>query len=158
MLTRPVSAKSLSTKLRLKKEWGMSLIEIMVILIFVSVTLVVGINMVVAQESDNEKIIRKARDGLMLINNGVGAYVFDTGKPAPKNQKELSLLVDEGYFKKLPVDPWGHDYQYNYPAVQSGKVFDLFSLGPDGVVSDDDIVNWDLYGTRAIRYAQALEK
>ncbi len=150
--------KVVSTELRLKKEQGMSLIEVIVILIFVSVTLVVGIKMVDAQESDDEKMIREARDGLTLINNGVGAYVFDTGKPAPKNQQELSILVDEGYFKKLPIDPWGHDYQYHYPAVQSGKVFDLFSLGPDGIVSDDDIVNWDLYGTRAIRYAQALEK
>ncbi len=150
--------KVMSTELTLKREQGMSLIEIMIILIFVSVTLVVGIKMVDAQESDDEKMIRKARDGLMLINNGVGAYLFDTGKSVPKSQQALSVLIDEGYFEKLPIDPWGHDYQYNYPAVESGKVFDLFSLGPDGVVSEDDIVNWDLYGKRAIRYAQALKK
>ncbi len=139
------------------KERGISLIEIMVIVIFIGVTLVVGIKMVVAQESDEEKMIRKARDGLMLINNGIGAYVFDTGKSVPNNQKELSVLVENGYFDKLPIDPWGQDYQYQYPGVQSGKGFDLFSFGPDGVESDDDIVSWDLYGSQIVRYTQDVK-
>ncbi len=137
----------------------MSLIEIIVILAFICVTLAVGVNIVGAQESDDEKMIRKARDGLMLINNGIGAYVFDTEKSIPKTQQELSILVEEGYFESLPTDPWGHDYQYHNPAIHNtGRGYDLYSLGPDGIESEDDIVNWDLYGKRAVRYALALEK
>ena len=42
-----------------------------------------------------------------------------------------------------PLDPWGRPYQYRSPALHSKEGYDLFSLGPDGVVSPDDIGNWD---------------
>ncbi len=42
------------------------------------------------------------------------------------------------------VDPWGSDYQYVYPSVHEGVIFDIWSLGPDKVQSSDDIVNWDV--------------
>jgi general secretion pathway protein G len=48
----------------------------------------------------------------------------------------------------VPKDPWGHDYQYEYPATHGDNpegrdVPDIWSLGPDGEDStDDDIVNW----------------
>ena len=45
-----------------------------------------------------------------------------------------------GYVKKLQQDPWGRDYQYLSPGVRS--TIDLYSLGPDGVPSEDDIGNW----------------
>lgn len=47
------------------------------------------------------------------------------------------------YIKKKPVDPWGNDYQYAYPGTRNPETYDLFSLGKDGVESDDDIVNWE---------------
>ncbi len=43
---------------------------------------------------------------------------------------------------KLPCDPWGHDYQYRSPGLKNPRSYDLWSLGPDGVPSDDDIGNW----------------
>jgi general secretion pathway protein G len=39
-------------------------------------------------------------------------------------------------------DPWGKQYQYKQPAERSKKGYDLYSLGPDGVESEDDIGNW----------------
>ena len=47
-----------------------------------------------------------------------------------------------GYLDKLPKDPWGRDYQYSKPGIHNKKSFDVFSLGPDGKKSDDDIGNW----------------
>ena len=48
------------------------------------------------------------------------------------------------YLKKaVPLDPWGHAYQYIYPGIHRPKNYDLFSAGPDGVPgTDDDIGNW----------------
>ena len=43
---------------------------------------------------------------------------------------------------KLPVDPWGRPYQYRYPGTRNKGSYDLFSFGPDGVESEDDIGNW----------------
>lgn len=41
------------------------------------------------------------------------------------------------------VDPWEQEYKYQYPGVRNPDSYDLWSLGPDGVESDDDIGNWD---------------
>jgi general secretion pathway protein G len=49
------------------------------------------------------------------------------------------------YIEELPEDPWGKPYQYQYPGKNNpkgSKSYDVWSLGPDGVISDDDIGNW----------------
>jgi len=43
---------------------------------------------------------------------------------------------------RLPLDPWGRTYQYRCPGWMNPKGYDVWSLGPDGVVSADDIGNW----------------
>ena len=59
-----------------------------------------------------------------------------------KFNKIYSGWNKEGYINRLPKDPWGGDYQYLNPGTH-GKI-DIFSFGPDGSPSDDDIGNWDL--------------
>ena len=62
-----------------------------------------------------------------------------SGNPAPKNWNR------DGYLKRLPVDPWGNEYQYLAPGRKGA--FDLYSLGADGKEggsdSNADIGNWD---------------
>lgn len=43
---------------------------------------------------------------------------------------------------KIPEDPWKRPYQYRYPGVRNKSGYDVFSFGPDGVESEDDIGNW----------------
>ena len=43
---------------------------------------------------------------------------------------------------KLPTDPWGRPYQYRYPGTHNKHSYDLFSFGPDGQESEDDVRNW----------------
>jgi general secretion pathway protein G len=43
----------------------------------------------------------------------------------------------------LPTDPWGNPYHYRFPAVKSSAAFDIWSSGPDGIESSDDVGNWD---------------
>ncbi len=45
--------------------------------------------------------------------------------------------------KKLPTDPWKKNYVYVAPGGHNTNEYDLYSYGPDGVESEDDIVNWD---------------
>jgi len=47
------------------------------------------------------------------------------------------------YLKNLPDDPWGNPYQYQYPGSRNKESYDAWSMGPDGVASDDDIGNWE---------------
>ncbi len=46
------------------------------------------------------------------------------------------------YVKKMNPDPWGNPYEYVSPAERSSGGYDLWSLGPDGQESEDDIGNW----------------
>ncbi|MDG2126102.1 MAG: type II secretion system major pseudopilin GspG [Verrucomicrobiales bacterium] len=57
-----------------------------------------------------------------------------TTEPVP--ERWLSLM-DE-----IPKDPWKREYQYRAPGERSGGAYDIFSLGADGIESDDDIGNW----------------
>jgi len=45
---------------------------------------------------------------------------------------------------EIPKDPWGNDYQYEYPPSHGkGDFPDIWSYGPDGQEgTEDDIVNW----------------
>ncbi len=43
---------------------------------------------------------------------------------------------------KMPADPWSRPYQYRYPGTHNKDTYDLFSFGPDGQESEDDIRNW----------------
>lgn len=46
------------------------------------------------------------------------------------------------YVKSLPLDPWGKPYQYRFPGTHNPGSYDLWSFGPDGTESGDDIGNW----------------
>ena len=46
------------------------------------------------------------------------------------------------YLREPPIDPWGREYHYENPATKSENVYDLYSLGADGIESYDDIGNW----------------
>jgi general secretion pathway protein G len=44
---------------------------------------------------------------------------------------------------KLPTDPWGNPYVYEFSGKHKPESYDLYSLGPDGKAgTDDDIGNW----------------
>ena len=57
-----------------------------------------------------------------------------SGDPQPERWRQ--------YLEEEMLDPWGIPYQYRFPAQQSSKKYDIFSLGEDGVESDDDVGNW----------------
>jgi general secretion pathway protein G len=40
------------------------------------------------------------------------------------------------------MDPWGNKIQYRNPGKHNAQGYDVYSMGPDGVESADDIGNW----------------
>lgn len=64
-----------------------------------------------------------------------------TMTPTPSNWKGP-------YIKKTPKDPWGNEYVYASPGLHNKDDYDLFSYGPDGIESQDDIVNWETESER----------
>lgn len=59
--------------------------------------------------------------------------------PASNADRWRGPYVEGG---KIPLDPWGNPYQYRYPGVKNTGGYDVFSFGPDGVESADDVGNW----------------
>jgi general secretion pathway protein G len=82
------------------------------------------------------------------IRSALGQYKVDSSS-YPKSLQDLVQKPDEAtnwhgpYLDKLPVDPWGHKYIYDYPGKHNTNGYDLSSAGPDGKPgTDDDIGNW----------------
>jgi len=44
--------------------------------------------------------------------------------------------------KKIPGDPWGHAYVYEFPGLHNTNGFDVYSLGPNGAGGNEAIGNW----------------
>jgi general secretion pathway protein G len=81
------------------------------------------------------------------IETALDLFMIDAGR-YPTQQEGLGALVAnpgipkwEGPYLKtkgIPVDPWGHPYQYHIPGTD-GRDYDLYSLGPDGNASASSI-------------------
>ncbi len=81
------------------------------------------------------------------------SYRMDVGS-YPSSEQGLRALVekpagDRGRWRgpyveseeKL-VDAWGNEFKYRFPSTVNPGGYELYSLGPDGVESEDDIRNW----------------
>jgi general secretion pathway protein G len=79
-------------------------------------------------------------------------FEVDNGK-FPPGKNGLMDLVNKPryastdwhqYLEKIPPDPWGNPYIYEFPGRHNPNGYDLSSAGPDGQPgNDDDICNWD---------------
>ena len=67
-------------------------------------------------------------------------FMIDAGRYPTQHEGLGALVANPGigkwegpYLKSkgVPVDPWGHPYQYRMPGTD-GRDYDLYSLGPDG--------------------------
>ena len=96
--------------------------------------------------TDEMRDLARARETIRALTSALLAPRPD-GAPMPTTGEGLEALVRDGTLPHIPVDPWGRPYVYRNPGREWS--YDLLSLGPDGVVSDDDVVVWNLYGGRA---------
>lgn len=92
-----------------------------------------------SRTTDEMHAVARARDDLRTIRS---ALILSEGR-LPDT---LAALVADGRLPHLPDDPWGRPYQYRYPGAS--HTYELFSTGPDGEESADDVVIWNLYGGR----------
>jgi len=123
---------------------GMTLIEILVVLVLIGVVLgIVGGNFIGKGEkakADAAKIeISQIAQTLDLYKLEIGRY--------PTTQEGLQALItapagvtnwNGPYWKRASVskDPWGNEYKYLSPA-QSGAPYEIISLGADGKEGGD---------------------
>ena len=144
----------LGKSIKRAKQRGLTLVEMMVVLVILGlVTTIVVINVLpAADQADADKV----RIDIAKLESALDQYRLQI-KTYPSTEQGLEALVEApsglrnpdryrsgGYIKKLPVDPWGNPYQYEFPG-KNGQ-FDIYSLGADGREGGEgnnaDIGNW----------------
>jgi len=136
-----------SPKFHLRSQSGYTLFEIMLVLGIIVVLVGSAIYMVVGNldlakeqrvDADIQAISMQVRSYEMLnyrkptTEQGLKALV-DRPSSDPKPRKWKQLL------KSVPLDPWGAEYVYRNPGKINADGYDLYSLGPDGTESEDDV-------------------
>lgn len=131
-----------------------TLIEIMLVVIIIGILAAMVIpNM--AGRGEQARVAAARADIDANLGTALDLYELDNGQYPTTEQGLNALLVKPfsspmptnwhgPYLKKkrIPVDPWGREYKYMAPGINNTEEFDLSSYGPDGVESQDDIVNW----------------
>jgi general secretion pathway protein G len=135
-----------------KRVSGMTLIEILVVLVLIGIVLgVVGGNFIGRGEKAKADA---ARIEIGQIGQALDLFKLEIGR-YPTSQEGLQALItappgvnnwNGPYWKKLqlPKDPWTNEYRYAAPG-QHGA-YDIVSLGADGKEGGDgpdkDITSW----------------
>ncbi len=131
-------------------QGGYTLLEIMLVLAIIACLLGAGTYLMVGN-LDSAREQRVQMD-IISITTQLRSYENDA-LILPTTEQGLQALVTQPAtepvprkwrqsMKELALDPWGKVYMYRYPGKHNPKGFDLYSLGPDRVESEDDIGNW----------------
>lgn len=134
---------------------GFTLVEILVVLAIL--VLLVGMVAPRVLKSQKKADISNAKAQIGMLRSCLERYAVDM-KTFPTTEEGLKALIsppaegekagnwDGPYVNQdsIPKDPWGNDYQYEYPPTHGkGDYPDIWSLGPDGQAdTEDDIVSW----------------
>lgn len=135
----------------MKKLAGFTLIEVMVVVVILGILAAVIVPKIMSRP-EQARIV-KAKQDIGAIQSALDLYKLDNGS-YPTTDQGLAALVEkptsdpiprnwksDGYLQKLPVDPWGEDYQY----TNDSEKLKIWSYGPKGKESDVDsqIGNWN---------------
>lgn len=144
-MARPIRRESARTKrYSSRRERGLTLIEIMVVVIIIGILVsVIAPNVMGRPDTARREV---TRSDLMAIGNALDMYRLDNGA-YPSTDQGLDALIDkpsgfpeprnwgpDSYLKKLPVDQWGNEFVY----TSDGGSFELMSLAADGEEGGED--------------------
>ncbi|MHB8920971.1 MAG: type II secretion system major pseudopilin GspG [Halothiobacillus sp.] len=116
---------------------GMTLVELLVVLVILG--LLAGL---VGPQVLNQLGGAKTKTALVQVKDleqGAELFKLDVGR-YPNNQEGLNALIEKPttapgwngpYLKeqRIPLDPWGHPYHYQFPDSHGG--LQIYSLGAD---------------------------
>lgn len=135
-------------------QGGFTLVELVLVITIISILVGGGIYYMMGNVDVAKEV--KAETDLKLLTTQLQTYESRNLRP-PTTEQGLQALVQRPTAEPVPErwtqlmeevlkDPWGKQYQHKHPAERSSRAYDIYSLGPDGVESEDDIGNWKKTG------------
>ena len=133
---------------------GFTLIELLVVILILAIlaALIVPNIMNRAGQSKNAA----AKSDVATLANMVQTFKLDTGR-YPSSEEGLNALRTapsdvtnwQGPYsrKDIPLDPWGHEYNYEYPGSDGDNSFRIYSYGEDGQPGNDDVGDVEVNGS-----------
>ncbi|WP_299044385.1 type II secretion system major pseudopilin GspG [uncultured Tateyamaria sp.] len=124
---------------------GVTLIEMMVVLVMISVVAALIVPNVIGRP--DEARVSVAATDMRAIAGALQLYRLDNGSYPTTAQGLNALAVrpvtpplprtwpQDGYLSVLPLDPWGTPYVYR---LEDGR-FDLISLGADAAIGGEGV-------------------
>jgi general secretion pathway protein G len=139
-------------KKRNRREAGVTLIEMMVVVVIIALFAALVLPRMMGQADRAKKT--QARAQINAYMTALGSYKLDNGV-YPTTEQGLQALRDkpenannwQGPYtdKEIGNDPWGHPYVYHFPG-EHGDDPDIVCYGADGQPGGDgmnaDIVSW----------------
>lgn len=135
---------------RRQRLTGYTLMELLIVITIIGVLL--GIAVANFRGTPDEARMSSAKQEIRTLELALDMYRMHNAN-YPSSEQGLKALVEKpaearkwqqgGYLKAktVPTDPWGNPYKYLNPGTHGGEI-DIYSLGPDGRESEDDIGNW----------------
>lgn len=130
---------------RRDREAGVTLIEMMVVLVMIAVVAALIVPNVIGRP--DEARVAVAETDMRTVAGALQLYRLDNGR-YPSTAQGLAALAERpispplprtwpngGYLTEVPVDPWGTPYVYRADAEQ----FDLVSLGADAAPGGEGV-------------------
>lgn len=131
---------------------GFTLIELMLVVVIISALVAMVAPRLAGRSEEARRSVAEAdiKGNLALA---LKLYEVDNGR-YPTTEQGLNALLNKPtspptpknwkgpYLEQDPLDPWKRPYSYRYPGDHPPRDYDMYSLGPDGVQSEDDITSW----------------
>ena len=132
----------------LRRSAGFTLVEMLLVLVILA-TLAAIVIPKMAGRSQQAKVTA-AQSQIQSFKTALDSFEVDNGYyPKGGNLNDLVNAPNGAtnwkgpYLERIPLDPWGGQYVYDYPGKHNANGFDLTCAGPDTRVgTEDDITNW----------------
>jgi general secretion pathway protein G len=134
---------------RRASERGMTLIEILVVLVILGL-LATAVAVNVVGSAEKARSDRAKTDVQRIASEGVEAFKVMRGR-YPTTEEGLNVLIEQRFLKSNSkegrlLDPWEREYVYLYPGQAHPDAFDVKSYGADGQPGGEgenaDVVNY----------------
>lgn len=135
----------------MKRRQGFTLIELLLVVVIIGILAAIVVPSISGSSEEARK--KAATSQIAIFVNALQRYEMNVGKYPTTTDGLISLLEVPASLtdpkkwtgpyieaRQLPVDPWGAEYQYEFPGKENPNTYDLFSCGPDGQPNTEDDV------------------